>query len=70
MVTGFQEVDKPQLDSPKVALECLKLLIALAAYKDFELGLIEIRVSFLQARTFDRDGFIKLPQDQRVKWYL
>ena len=70
MVTGFQEVDKPQSDSPKVALECLKLLIALAAYKDFELGLMEIRVAFLQARTFDRDGFIKLPQDQRVKWYL
>ena len=47
MVTGFQEVDKPQSDSPKVALECLKLLIALAAYKDFELGLMEIRVAFL-----------------------
>ena len=38
---GFQEVEKPKLDSPTVAKECLKVLATLASNKDFELVLID-----------------------------
>ena len=63
---GFQEVGKPQSDSPKVAKESLKILIAMALKDDFELASMDIRAAFLQAKILDREIYIKLPEDQRV----
>ena len=58
---GFQEIEKPQLDSPMVAKESLNLLIVVAANNDFELASIDIRAAFLQAKTLDREVFMKPP---------
>ena len=70
VVRGFQEKDKPQSDSPTVVKESLKLLIALAMNEDFELAEMDIRAAFLQAKTLDRDVFMKPPEDQRVEGYM
>ena len=62
---GFQEVDKLQSDSPTVAKESLKLLIALGANEDFELATMDIRAAHLWGNTLDRDVFIKITDSQR-----
>ena len=59
---GFQEIEKPQSDSPTVAKESLKLLIALAANNDFELTSMDIRTTILQAKTLEREVFMKPPE--------
>ena len=40
---GFQEADKPQSESPMLAKESLKSLIALTANEDFDLPSMNIR---------------------------
>ena len=57
----FQEKYKLQSDSPTVAKESLKLLIVLAANEDFELASMDIRAAFLQAKTLDREVYMKPP---------
>ena len=42
MARGFQEIEKPQSDSPTVVKESLKLLITLAANNDFKLASMDI----------------------------
>ena len=54
VLRGFQEVVKPQSDSPTVAKESLKVLIALAVNEDFLLALMDIRAAFLQVKILDR----------------
>ena len=41
MAREFQETEKPQSDSPTVAKESLKLLMAFAANSSFELTSVE-----------------------------
>ena len=50
-------------------MESLKIMIALAANEYFVLSSIDIRATFLQAKTLDRDVVIKPPEDQRVEGY-
>ena len=47
VVRGFQEIEKPHLDSVTVAKESLKLFMAVAAKKGFELAAGNIRAAFL-----------------------
>ena len=70
MAGGFQEVDKPQSDSPTVAKESLKLLIALAANEGFELASMDISAAFLQGNTLNRDVIMKPPGDQQMEGWL
>ena len=42
MAGGFQDKEKPQLDSPTVAKENVKLLMALATNNDFELPSVDV----------------------------
>ena len=63
---GFQEVHKPQSDSPTVAKESLKILIALASNKEFELASMDVRMVFLQVKTLYRDFYMRPPEDQKV----
>ena len=51
---GFQEIEKPQSDSPTVLKESLKVLIALAANEDFDLASMDIGAAFLQGNTYVR----------------
>ena len=53
MARGFQEVYKPRSNLCMVVNDSLKLLIALAGNKDFDLGSIDIRATFLQGNTPD-----------------
>ena len=46
---GFQEIDKPQSDSPTALRESYKTFIAIAANKGYELCSVDIRAAFLQS---------------------
>lgn len=41
---GFQEMEQSQFDSPTAAKKNLRLLMAIAANNDFELGSMDIRL--------------------------
>merc|ERR1712240_149792 len=70
---GFQELDQPQSDSPTAAKENFKLLMALSANFDFKIVSMDIRAAFLQAKTLDREVFVRPPDDigkEGVIWKL
>ena len=72
---GFQEVDKPQSDSPTVSRESLKTFTAIAANQHFKICSIDITGAFLQADKLDRDIFVRPPPDIRkqqpnILWLL
>ncbi len=70
---GFQEIDQPQSDSPTAAKESFKLLMALAANQNFKVVSMDIRAAFLQAKTLDREVFVRPPDDikkEGVVWKL
>ena len=69
-MSGFQELEKLQSDSPTGAKESLKLLITLAANNDFDMASVDRKAAFLQAKTLDREVFMKPPKDQRVEGWL
>ena len=52
---------KPQSDSPTVSKESFKILMAVAANSNFKLASVNIRATFLQSRTLDRDVFVEPP---------
>ena len=60
---GFQETMEPQSDSPTVSKESFKILMAVAANSNFKLASVDIRATFLQSRTLDRDVFVEPPPD-------
>ena len=60
---GFQEMLKPQSDSPTGSKESFKILMAISANSDFKLALVDIRAAFLQSWTLDRDVFMLPPAD-------
>ena len=61
---GFQELDQPQSDSPTAAKESFKLIMALSANYNFKIVSVDIRAAFLQAKTLDREVYVKPPKDQ------
>merc|ERR1712101_80300 len=70
---GFQELDQPQSDSPTAAKESFKLIMALSANYNFKIVSVNIRAAFLQAKTLDREVYVKPPKDQEkegVIWIL
>merc|ERR1711873_320398 len=70
---GLQELDQPQSDSPTVAKENFKLLMVLSANLDFKIVSMDIRAAFLQAKTLDREVFVRPPNDiakEGVIWKL
>merc|ERR1712002_778987 len=60
---GFQELDQPQSDSLTAAKESFKLLMALSANYKFKMVSMDIRAAFLQAKTLDREVFVRPPKD-------
>merc|ERR1711921_53755 len=70
---SFQEIDQPQSDSPTAAKESFKLLMALSANFNFKIVSMDIRAAFLQAKTLDREVFVRPPKDiekEGVIWRL
>merc|ERR1711954_505073 len=70
---GFKEIDQPQSDSPTAAKESFKLLLALSANFGFKIVSMDIRAAFLQAKTLDREVFVRPPKDiekEGVIWKL
>ena len=70
---GFQETHKPQSDSPIVSKESFKFLMAVVANSGFKLASVDIRATFLQSRTLDRDVFVEPPSDIKkpgIVWRL
>ena len=53
--------------------ESFKILLAVAANSNFKLALVDIRATFLQSRSLDRDVFMLPPPDirkQGIIWRL
>ena len=70
---GFQESLKLQSDSLTVSKESFNILMAVAANSSFKMVSVDIRASFLQSRTLDRDVFMQPPPDirkQGIIWRL
>lgn len=67
---GFQEIEKLPSDSSIVVKESLKMLILLAANKDFDLASMNIRAAFLQRNKLDTDMFMKPLDYQRLEGWL
>ena len=63
VVCGFQETVKPQSDSPTVSKDLFKLLMAVAANKNFKFASVDIRAAFLKSRSLNRDVFRLPPLD-------
>ena len=59
----FQELLKPQSDSPTAGKESFKLLMALSANFSFKLASVNIRAAFLQSKVLDREVYVEPPSD-------
>ena len=62
---GFQDTLKPQSDSPTVLKKSFNISMAVAANSNFKLASVDIRATFLQSRTLDRDVFMKPPPGKK-----
>ena len=70
---GFQDMMKPQSDSPTALKESFKLMMAITANSKFKLASIDIRAAFLQSPVLHRDVFVRPPEDIKkpgVIWRL
>ena len=68
---GFQELEKPQADSPTAQRESFKLFMALCSICDVEsLKSVDIKAAFLQAEDLDRDVYMEAPKDVRKEGFL
>ena len=65
IVRGFKEKSEIQSDSPAGSKECLRLLLAVLASKQWTLNSIDIKTAFLQDRDLDRDVYI-IPPPERI----
>ena len=59
-----------QSDSPMVPKEGLKILIKLVSNEEFELASMDIRVTFFQGKTLDRDVYMRPQENQKVEGYV
>jgi hypothetical protein len=64
---GYQEVIKPQSDSPTALNSSFKIFNAITAIEDFLMQVMDIRAAFLQSNKVDREIYLELPKD--VKKY-
>ena len=60
---GLLEGEKPQLDTPTLLSESLKMYFAVAANEGFKVRSIDIRPPFLQAKCLDREVYMDPPKD-------
>ena len=60
---GLQETVKPQSDSLTVSKESFKLLMVVVVNNNFELASLDTQAAFLQAKVFDREIYMKPPED-------
>ena len=70
VVRGFQEKSEIQSDSPTGSKECLRLLLAIIASKQWTLNSIDIKAAFLQGRELTRDVYIIPPPEANVSGKL
>ena len=51
-------------------MENLKTLMALTGNDLFEVAPLDVRAEYLQAKTLDKEVYMKIPEDQRVEGYV
>ena len=64
---GFQEKDKPWLESPTIAKESLKTFLAIAANKGFDIINLDIRNGYLQGGELKREVLLNHHRSTRPK---
>ena len=66
VVRGFQEVEDPRSDSPTLANESLKLMLAICANEEFEMQSLDVKNAYLQGREIEREVYVEPPADCKV----
>lgn len=64
---GYEEMSNIQSDSPTVAKTVMRILLSVAASKNWSLAATDITAAFLQGREIERDIFIQPPIEIRIK---
>ena len=73
VVRGFQEETTPRADSPTLAKESFKTMIAIAANEGFRITSMDITNAYLQGSPIDREVIVEPPSDQKkpgILWRL
>ena len=65
VVRGFLEDIEPRSDSPTLAKDSLKILLAIAANEEFTLRSLDITNAYLQGKEIDREVFVEPPADYK-----
>ena len=65
VVRGFQEEEDPRSDSPTLAKESLKTMMAIAANEKFTTKCMDITNAYLQGKEITRDVFVEPPSDYK-----
>ena len=70
---GFQEEVNPQSDSPTIAKESLKVMLAVSANEDFSTVNLDATNAFLQGKEITREVFAEPPKEMKrpgILWKL
>ena len=60
---GFEDRSEVRTDSPTCMRETLKVVLAIAASKDWKINSIDIKAAFLQGKSIDREIFLRPPKE-------
>ena len=63
VVRGFEESNEEQVDAPTASKAALRIVLAIAADKQWSLEHVDIKSAFLQGRKLDRNVYLKPPEE-------
>ncbi len=67
------EKDFPRTDSPFVNPDIFRLVLSLAAEHAWQLGMMDVKAAYLQAKVFEREIYVRPPEEAQqpdVLWEL
>ena len=73
VIRGFEENEDIQADSPKASKTALRIVLALAANYDWAISTVDVKATFLQGRSINKNIYIKPPREvsiERKIWRL
>ena len=73
VVRGFEEVEKARADSPTCAKEDIRLLLTVAAAREWKIHSLDVKAAFLQGKRIEREVYLKAPKEKTspgVVWKL
>ena len=65
VLKGFQEEEYPRSDSPTVAKETLKIMMAITANEGFKTVSLDVQNAYLQGKNLDRLIYVEPPPEMK-----